>query len=147
MPLKHNNNEKEYQNVSVGELKTIAYPKTDNPYLSNDDNNVVLINDEYDLVPFAYKTNIIEQPEKKLEQTYYTGLTYSDGSKQPNLSFKATTEDIIKFVWDGENVKINSLKAFLGVEHDSNCPYSLAYERETIIPNTYEFVKKNIEKQ
>lgn len=145
-PFKHQNNEPIFENSALENLKTIAWPKTDNPYITNDDNNTIILSNENSLLPLTYKTNIINEPENKKEKTYYTGLIYTDGSKQPSLSFK-TKDTVTKFIWDGNNTDISKIKAFSGFEHDKNCPYSLAKERETLVPNTFEFDKTEFKNQ
>lgn len=104
-------------------LKNVAYPKVDNPNIPNDDHNMVILNSAEDLRQFLYSTNIRETIERTLDQVYYTGLIYSDGSKQPSLSFKVESGRYHKFIWEGSSSDINNIKEFGGFSHEKYCPY------------------------
>lgn len=53
-----------------------------------------------------------------------TNWTFSKGVSQPALSFKAGSNEIVKFVWTGPTTPIAEIRGFNGFVHDDSCPYS-----------------------
>lgn len=144
-PLMGGNNTADWSEESAQQnLKNIAYPQVDNPNLIDDDQNTIILQNTTDLRQFLYSTNIkiTNTATATTKKTYYTGLVYEGGSKQPSLSFVVKHGEHAKFIWESTSTDINNIREFRGFSHEDYCDYTDA-NNNSIVPQNNKFTYDN----